>query len=90
MKKNNFEVKVYDHELPRTKWLGDYRVTCKVYESGAVVIVKIERFHEMFQVYSDITTDVLWRENEIKELISNIQDWNSTEEYLRLPKPKHA
>ena len=81
---NRWVEKVIDENTPGAKFIGDYRVTARFFESGAVMIDKVERFNEMFQVYSDLTLLILTQTEELESLRSKLADWYIGEQLSEL------
>lgn len=75
---------ILDNEVRGCKFLGDYRVTCKIYGSGCVAIEKIERFHEKFQITTNITVEALAQADELEDLRAEIADWYIDEQLEQL------
>lgn len=75
---------VLDNDVRGCKFLGDFRVTCKIYGSGFVGIEKIECFHERFQIYTDITIEALAKTKEFEKLRDELSDWYIDEQLEEL------
>ena len=87
---NRWVEKVIDENTPGAKFIGDYRVTAQFHPCGAVMVDKVERFNEMFQVYSDLTVLILTQTEELESLRSKLADWYIGEQLSELDRKRAA
>ena len=65
-------------------WNEPFRVEFIVYGERMVMFKKVEVFIEAFQIYKDITVDILPHTEEMTRFIDKVEDWVNTEHFIRL------
>lgn len=65
-------------------WNEPFRVEFIVYGERMVMLKKVEVFIEAFQIYKDITVDILPHTQEMTRFIDKVEDWVNSEEFVRL------
>ena len=70
-------------DLDTPGWGEPFKVEFMVYGSR-IAIRKVYAFIEEFQVYNNITVDILPQEKEMAKFIEKIEDWLNSEHFTEL------
>lgn len=66
---------ILNSDLRGCKFLGEYTVECRIYDSGHIQIDKVFWYSERFQFSKDITVDIIPKSEELESLKDQISDW---------------